>query len=90
VSATQCDGCFSGTPPPIDLEAQFKVKEVFGTFEDPGIAAFVTTDVYEVKGIKGTLIGDPISLLAFPFGVQASQLSCHQSLHPCSLLFSRK
>jgi len=28
VSATQCDGCFEPNPPPLELDAQLKVKEV--------------------------------------------------------------
>jgi len=70
VTATSCTTCF-GSPviPLINLQAQFTVEQVTGTFFNSGEAYLFTGTEYEVLGITGTLNGSPMTLTAAPQGI---------------------
>ena len=55
--------------PLINLQAQFTVEQVTGTFFNSGEAYLFTGTEYEVLGITGTLNGSPMTLTAAPQGI---------------------
>lgn len=70
VTATSCTSCF-GSPviPLINLQAQFTVEQVSGTFFNSGEAFLFSGTEFEVVGITGTLNGSPMTLAAAPQGI---------------------
>jgi hypothetical protein len=69
VTATGC-ACPEFAPTaPINLQAQFTVEAVTGTFFDSGLGFLFTGTEYEVLGMTGTLNGSPMTLAAAPQGI---------------------
>jgi len=46
-----------------DLEAQFTIEPIFGTYFNPGSAFFVTQTENAIIAMTGTLNGQPVTLL---------------------------
>jgi hypothetical protein len=68
-TATSCQAaCGFPDEPALDLQAQFVVEQVTGTFFNSGQGLF-TGPTYEVISLTGTLNGDAITLAAPPFGM---------------------
>jgi hypothetical protein len=67
VTATGCPQCPQQFAP-VNLQAQFTVEQVAGTFFDSGFAYTFTGTVDEVIAISGTLNGNQMTLAAAPYG----------------------
>jgi len=67
VTATGCPQCPEQYAP-VNLQAQFTVEQMTGTFFDSGFAYTFTGTVDEVVAISGTLNGNAMTLAAAPYG----------------------
>jgi hypothetical protein len=69
VTAISCQAaCGFPFEPALDLQAQFVVEQVTGTFFNSAQGLFTGTE-YEVMSMTGTLNGNPITQAAPPFGI---------------------